>query len=61
MAAGDSLLLCSDGLTGALPEDQWLSLMSTCETPDDKVRALVDASLDNEAADNVSVVLLILN
>lgn len=35
--------------------------MSTCETPDDKVRALVDASLDNEAADNVSVVLLILN
>ena len=61
MAAGESLLLCSDGLTGALPEDQWLSLMSTCETPDDKVRALVDASLDNEAADNVSVVLLILN
>jgi protein phosphatase len=61
MAAGDSLLLCSDGLTGALPEDQWLSLMSVCETPDDKVRALVDASLDNEAADNVSVVLLILN
>jgi len=61
MAAGDSLLLCSDGLTGALPEDQWLSLMSVCETPGDKVRALVDASLDNEAADNVSVVLLILN
>ncbi|WP_421840659.1 PP2C family protein-serine/threonine phosphatase [Marinobacter algicola] len=61
MVAGDYLLLCSDGLTGALPEDQWLSLMSACETPDDKVRALVDASLDNEAADNVSVVLLILN
>lgn len=61
MAAGDSLLLCSDGLTGALPEDQWLSLISVCETADEKVRALVDASLDNEAADNVSVVLLILN
>lgn len=61
MVAGDYLLLCSDGLTCALPEDQWLSLMSACETPDDKVRALVDASLDNEAADNVSVVLLILN
>lgn len=61
MEAGDALLLCSDGLTGALPEDQWLPLMSEHESPEDKAQALVDASLDNEAADNVSVVLLILN
>lgn len=60
MKAGDSLLLCSDGLTGALQEDEWWSLMSVSETPDDRVRALVDASLNNNAADNVSVVLLIL-
>lgn len=61
MATGDMLLLCSDGLTGALPEDEWLSLMSECEALEDKAQALLGASLDNEAADNVSVVLLILN
>lgn len=55
---GDSLLLCSDGLTGALPEDEWLSLMAGRKSQEDKVRALVDASLDNEAADNVSVILI---
>ncbi|MFN2361405.1 MAG: PP2C family serine/threonine-protein phosphatase [Marinobacter sp.] len=57
---GDCLLLCSDGLTGALPEEDWLSLISGRESPEDKVRALVNASLDNQAADNVSVVLMIL-
>lgn len=58
---GDSLLLCSDGLTGALPENDWLPLISGPDSPDDKVRNLVNASLDNQAADNVSVVLLILD
>lgn len=58
---GDSLLLCSDGLTGALPEADWLPMMSSQGAPEDKVRALVNTSLDNEAADNVSVVLLILD
>lgn len=61
LEAGDSLLLCSDGLTGALAEEEWLPLMAAHELPEDKARSLVDASLDNEAADNVSVVLLILN
>lgn len=58
---GDSLLLCSDGLTGALPETDWLPLISGPASPDYKVRNLVNASLDNQAADNVSVVLLILD
>lgn len=61
MAPGDSLLLCSDGLTGALPEEHWLPLMAGHESREGKVRALVDASLDNEAADNVSVVLVTLD
>ncbi|MDK8464851.1 protein phosphatase 2C domain-containing protein [Marinobacter sp. SS13-12] len=55
---GDSLLLCSDGLTGALPEADWLPILSGQGSVEDKVRALVNTSLDNEAADNVSVVLL---
>lgn len=56
---GDCLLLCSDGLTGALPEADWLPMISGQGSADDKVRSLVNASLDNQAADNVSVVLMI--
>ncbi|MBL3558863.1 MULTISPECIES: PP2C family protein-serine/threonine phosphatase [Marinobacter] len=58
---GDSLLLCSDGLTGALPEADWLPVITGHGSPEDKVRALIDTSLANEAADNVSVVLLTLD
>lgn len=58
---GDSLLLCSDGLTGALPEADWLPVITGDGAPEDKVRALIDTSLANEAADNVSVVLLTLD
>lgn len=57
----DGLLLCSDGLTNALSEDQWLPLVSAQVTPEDKVQALMDACLENEAADNVSVVLMTFN
>lgn len=57
---GDALLLCSDGLTAALPEADWLPVLSGAGSPEDKVRTLINTSLDNEAADNVSVVLLTL-
>lgn len=58
---GDSLLLCSDGLTGALPEADWMPVITGDGSQEDKVRAFIDASLANEAADNVSVVLLTLD
>lgn len=61
LESGDCLLLCSDGLTGALPEADWLPLISGQSSAEDKVGALVKTSLDNQAADNVSVVLLILD
>ncbi|PXX90385.1 serine/threonine-protein phosphatase [Marinobacter vulgaris] len=61
MESGDCLLLCSDGLIDGLPEADWLPLMSAQKSADEQVRALVQASLDNEAADNVSVVILILD
>lgn len=61
LESGDCLMLCSDGLTGALPEADWLPMISGQGSPEDKVRALITASLDNEAADNVSVVLLTLD
>ncbi len=58
LQAGDRLLLCSDGLTGALPESDWLPLLRRWPVLDDQVRGLVDASLRNQADDNVSVVMI---
>ena len=58
---GDQLLLCSDGLTGALDEDEWLNLLSGAESVQSAVQALIEASLERGAKDNVSVVLLSTN
>jgi protein phosphatase len=58
LAAGEQLLLCSDGLTDAIPEAHWPGLLNQPNTPAERARALIDTSLDNQAADNVSVVLI---
>lgn len=58
---GDQLLLCSDGLTGALDETAWLTFLSQAESVQDAVQALVAASVEKKAKDNVSVVLLVTN
>ncbi|WP_404361652.1 PP2C family protein-serine/threonine phosphatase [Marinobacter sp.] len=55
---GDRLLLCSDGLPEAVPEDEWLDIMAGGESLQDQARRLIDASLDKRATDNVSVVLV---
>lgn len=58
---GDQLLLCSDGLTGALEEPTWLTLVSQAESVQGAVHSLIAASLEKKAEDNVSVVLLSTN
>ncbi|MDX1634403.1 MAG: protein phosphatase 2C domain-containing protein [Marinobacter sp.] len=58
MAAGERLLLCSDGLPEAVPESEWLAHLKADPDLDSQARRLVDASLDNQAPDNVSVVLI---
>lgn len=58
---GDRLLLCSDGLTDALDEDEWLQLLSGSDSVQAGVEALIEASLERGAKDNVSVVLLTTN
>ncbi|SFN59489.1 PP2C family protein-serine/threonine phosphatase [Marinobacter pelagius] len=60
LAPGEGLLLCSDGLTGALPEARWAEIMGQGAEADDAVQALIDQSLENGAGDNVSVVLMML-
>lgn len=58
---GDQLLLCSDGLTDALDEAVWPELLSQADSAQGAVQALIDASLEENAKDNVSVVLLSTN
>jgi len=53
---GDGLLLCSDGLAGALDPGQWPAHLALA--PEQAVDGLIRASLDAGADDNVSVLWL---
>jgi len=56
--AGDIYLLCSDGLTGALYEDRIEEILMEARTPDQHVRALLDAALAAGANDNVAAIVV---
>ena len=53
--AGDRFLLCSDGLTGVIGDDELRTILATPE-PTATVIALVDLALARGAPDNVTVV-----
>ncbi|HEX7291832.1 MAG TPA: Stp1/IreP family PP2C-type Ser/Thr phosphatase, partial [Conexibacter sp.] len=55
--AGDVLLLCSDGLTGMIGEDEVASILSGAASLRDAGRALVDAANAAGGRDNITVVL----
>jgi len=56
--AGDTLLLCSDGLWGVVEEDELAAMLS--QLPDAKsiARALVDLALERGGPDNISVIVV---
>ncbi|MYZ06439.1 MerR family transcriptional regulator [Streptomyces sp. SID2999] len=53
---GDRYLLCSDGLTGAVPDDRIRELLAAAPDPETAVRSLVDAANTAGGPDNVSCV-----
>lgn len=55
---GDYLLLCSDGLTNLIGDQELLSQCRKGEGLDDICQALVEMALEKGAPDNVTVVLL---
>jgi len=55
--AGDVLLLCSDGLTGMIGEDDLQEILSAATSLRDAGRALVDAANEAGGRDNITVVL----
>lgn len=54
---GDTLLLCTDGLTGCVSDKDILSVVNNCDFSI-SAKNLVDLAIDNGTADNVTAVLM---
>ena len=57
-AAGDRLLLCSDGLTGMLEDARIAEILGGYRDPDTSARALIDAANESGGHDNISVIVV---
>jgi PPM family protein phosphatase len=55
---GDQILLCSDGLTGPVSDEQITTILRETDDGDAACAALVDAAKQGGAPDNITVVLL---
>lgn len=55
---GERFLLCSDGLTGRVADDDIRRVMATGDSPDQTARRLVDAALRAGSDDNVTAVVV---
>ena len=53
---GDRLLLCSDGLTDLIPDEEITEILAANPLSANACRALVDEVLDSGATDNVTVI-----
>ena len=53
---GDTLLLCTDGLTEPARDPEIAAALADAACPDDACRRLIDLALDRGAPDNVTVV-----
>jgi protein phosphatase len=56
MAAGDRFLLCSDGLTGSVPDEVLGEVIARATTAREAVEKLLARALETEAEDNVTAV-----
>ncbi len=58
MRAGDLLLLCSDGLHGAVPDDEIARIAASGTDLDDAAQQLITIANQSDGGDNVSVQLI---
>ena len=58
MAAGQKILLCSDGLTDCVRRENIEAILSKPGSDQDKVDELIQAALDGGGNDNITVVLV---
>jgi len=57
LAAGDCLLLCSDGVHGAVPDALLTQMLSTRDTVVDIAESVVRSAIDRGASDNATAVI----
>lgn len=57
LADGDQLLLCTDGLSDLVRDQEIAAILSRHSSPQEKVRALVELALERGGKDNVTVIL----
>lgn len=55
--SGDWILLCTDGLTGVVRENEIATLVTTALSPEDACKELIERTISRGAPDNVTVVL----
>lgn len=55
---GDRVLVCSDGLTGELADDDILRILSSVADPQEAVDALIQAALRSGGRDNVTAIVV---
>lgn len=58
MKRGDVILMCSDGLTNMLEDEEIFSLLTAAGDMGEKARRLVDAANERGGRDNISVILI---
>ncbi len=58
LQSGDTLLLCTDGLTREVPEDRIAAILSGPDSIQSRCQQLIDAANDAGARDNVTAVLV---
>lgn len=58
LAAGDRYVMCSDGLTDMVPDDEIAAILAESATAMDAAAALVDRALEHGGNDNVTVICL---
>src|SRR4029453_5939177 len=56
LGAGDALLLCSDGVHGAVPHEMLASMMSSQRAVDEVAQSVVRSAIARGATDNVTAV-----
>ncbi|HSE22423.1 MAG TPA: protein phosphatase 2C domain-containing protein [Pyrinomonadaceae bacterium] len=54
---GDQVLLCTDGLTEMVPDDQIAAILNSTGSSDNASQELINAALDGGGRDNITVVI----
>lgn len=55
---GDRLLLCTDGLSNMVADEEIYSLLNDCNEETDKARVLIDRANRNGGRDNIGVIII---